>query len=75
MALTVQRTERPHGRAEGGHELGRLAGLAARSAKNPPRPAGTSSAIAPAPPAIFLLMIEAAISPAPGTVPVASRSA
>jgi hypothetical protein len=74
MAVTIQRTARPQGRASSAITSA-ASRAAAASGKNAPDPAFTSSAMAPAPPAIFLLMIEAAISPVLGTVPVWSRRA
>ncbi len=47
----------------------------ARVFMNAPEPTFTSSTRAPVPSAIFLLMIEAAISGTDSTVPVTSRSA
>ena len=46
-----------------------------RSFMNAPEPTFTSSTSAPVPSAIFLLMIELAISGMASTVPVTSRSA
>ena len=53
---------------------GQLAGVST-SFMNAPDPTLTSSTSAPVPSAIFLLMIELAISGIASTVPVTSRSA
>ena len=74
IAVTSQRTGRPQGSASAAMSSAASRALAT-SGKNAPLPAFTSSTMAPAPPASFLLMIEAAMRPAEGTVPVASRSA
>ena len=57
------------------HRLGQLAGIGLAIFMNAPDPTLTSSTSAPVPSAIFLLMIELAISGMASTVPVTSRSA
>ena len=57
------------------HRPGQLAGLATADFMNAPEPTLTSSTSAPVPSAIFLLMIELAMSGIASTVPVTSRSA
>ena len=61
--------------AQRDHGLGQQPGRRGSSRMNAPLPTFTSSTSAPVPSAIFLDMIELAISGIDSTVPVTSRSA
>ena len=73
MSLTSALARRP--KLAASRTSSRASSVASATVRmNAPRPALTSNTIAPAPPAIFLETIEAAISPTEGTLPVRSRS-
>ena len=75
MLVSSAEVATPASFAELDHRARRARGERSMSFRNAPEPNFTSSTSAPVPSAIFLVMIDDAISGIASTVPVMSRSA